>query len=60
MKNKRIFYKTNSINSLKDLIVNNPQAKERISIREIEKDIKKNDKQEGKNHATFGKHRFSL
>ena len=37
-----------NLNALKDLIVNNPRAKDRISIKEIEKEIKESEKREGK------------
>lgn len=44
--------KKNQNNKLRDLIVNNPRAQDRIDIREIDEQVKKEDKDlEIKNHS---------
>jgi len=50
MKNPKVLINSN-LNSLKDLIVNNPRAKDRITIKEIERDIKQTERGENKSRT---------
>lgn len=50
MRNQKV-QASSSLNSLKDLIVNNPRIKERVSYKETERDVKESERGGNKNKS---------